>query len=40
MQDTPAALKGSVGAQKVYELDLHSRKRCRALMEQLRRLPG
>jgi ABC-2 type transport system ATP-binding protein len=40
VQDTPAALKGSVGAQKVYELDLHSKEGVGALMERLRRLPG
>ena len=40
VQDTPAALKGSVGAQKVYELDLRSRENLAVLMQQLRRLPG
>ncbi|MEI9977973.1 MAG: ATP-binding cassette domain-containing protein [Edaphobacter sp.] len=40
VQDTPAALKGSVGAQKVYELDLHSKEKVGTLMEQLRRLSG
>ena len=40
VQDTPAALKGSVGAQKVYELDLREEKNVGVLMEQLRHLPG
>ena len=40
VQDTPTALKGSVGAQKVYELDLREEKNVGVLMEQLRHLPG
>ena len=40
VQDTPTALKGSVGAQKLYELDLRSRENIPALIEQLRHLPG
>jgi ABC-2 type transport system ATP-binding protein len=40
VQDTPTALKGSVGAQKLYELDLRSRENIPALIEQLQRLPG
>ncbi len=40
VQDTPAALKGSVGAQKVYELDLGGRGNAGPLTSQLRRLPG
>jgi ABC-2 type transport system ATP-binding protein len=40
VQDTPTALKGSVGAQKLYELDLRSRENISALIEQLQRLPG
>jgi ABC-2 type transport system ATP-binding protein len=40
VQDTPAALKGSVGAQKVYELDLRSQENIPALMQQLQHLPG
>ena len=40
VQDTPAALKGSVGAQKVYELDLRSRENLAGLMQQLQKLPG
>jgi ABC-2 type transport system ATP-binding protein len=40
VQDTPAALKGSVGAQKVYELDLGSRENLAVLMQQLQKLPG
>jgi ABC-2 type transport system ATP-binding protein len=39
VRDTPTALKGSVGAQKVYELDLAGGD-VGALTEQLRRLPG
>ena len=40
VQDTPTALKGSVGAQKLYELDLRSRENIPALIEQLQRLSG
>ena len=40
VQDTPAALKGSVGAQKLYELDLRSRENIPALIDQLQRLSG
>jgi ABC-2 type transport system ATP-binding protein len=40
VQDTPAALKGSVGAQKMYELDLHSKDNSPALMQQLQQLGG
>jgi ABC-2 type transport system ATP-binding protein len=40
VQDAPAALKGSVGAQKVYELDLREDNNVGVLMEQLRLLPG
>ena len=40
VQDTPAALKGSVGAQKLYELDLRSRENIPALMDQLQHLSG
>ncbi len=40
VQDTPTALKGSVGAQKLYELDLRSRENIPALIEQLRHLSG
>ena len=40
VQDTPAALKGSVGAQKLYELDLRSRENLPALIDQLQRLSG
>jgi ABC-2 type transport system ATP-binding protein len=40
VQDTPAALKGSVGAQKVYELDLRSQENMPALIQQLQQLPG
>jgi ABC-2 type transport system ATP-binding protein len=40
VQDTPAALKGSVGAQKVYELDLRSQENMAALVQQLQQLLG
>ena len=40
VQDTPAALKGSVGAQRVYELDLRSHDNVPSLVEQLQKLPG
>lgn len=40
VEDTPAALKGSVGAQKVYELDLRSHQNLPLLVEQLQKLPG
>jgi ABC-2 type transport system ATP-binding protein len=40
VQDTPTALRGSVGAQKLYELDLRSRENIPALVEQLQRLSG
>jgi ABC-2 type transport system ATP-binding protein len=40
VQDTPTALKGSVGAQKVYELDLRSQENIPALVQTLQKLPG
>jgi ABC-2 type transport system ATP-binding protein len=40
VQDTPTALKGSIGAQKLYELDLRSLDNLPALIERLQRLPG
>ena len=40
VEDTPATLKGSVGAQKVYELDLRSHENISALVGQLQKLPG
>jgi ABC-2 type transport system ATP-binding protein len=40
VQDTPAALKGSVGAQRLYELDLRSPENIPALVQQLQQLPG
>jgi ABC-2 type transport system ATP-binding protein len=40
VEDTPAALKGSVGAQKVYALDLSNHDHTAALLEQLKRMPG
>jgi ABC-2 type transport system ATP-binding protein len=40
VEDTPAALKGSVGAQKVYALDLASHDRTAALVGQLQQIHG
>jgi ABC-2 type transport system ATP-binding protein len=40
VQDTPAALKGSIGAQKLYELDLRSLENIPALVQQLQHLSG
>jgi ABC-2 type transport system ATP-binding protein len=40
VEDTPAALKGSVGAQKVYSLDLNNRDGAAALVGQLQRMQG
>jgi ABC-2 type transport system ATP-binding protein len=40
VQDTPNALKGSVGAQKVYELFLRSHENIPALIQQLQHLTG
>ena len=40
VQDTPAALKRSVGAQRVYELDLRDRENLRDLTQQLQQLSG
>ena len=40
IQDTPSALKNSVGAQKVYELDLRSQENIPALIRQLQQLSG
>jgi ABC-2 type transport system ATP-binding protein len=40
VQDTPTALKGSVGAQRVYELYLRSQENIPALIQQLQQLPG
>ena len=40
VEDTPASLKSSVGAQKVYELDLRDTARCQALVRPLEQLPG
>jgi ABC-2 type transport system ATP-binding protein len=40
VEDTPAALKGSVGAQKVYALDLASQERTPALVSQLQQMQG
>jgi ABC-2 type transport system ATP-binding protein len=40
VQDTPSALKGSVGAQRVYELDLHNKENIAALIQRLQQLSG
>lgn len=40
VEDTPAALKGSVGAQKVYALDLSNHEGAPALAEQIRLMYG
>jgi ABC-2 type transport system ATP-binding protein len=40
VEDTPTALKGSVGAQKVYALDLASNDRSASLVGQLQTIPG
>jgi ABC-2 type transport system ATP-binding protein len=40
VQDTPTALKGSVGAQKVYELYLRSHENIPTLIQQLQKLTG
>lgn len=40
VEDTPAALKGSVRAQKVYELDLRSHDNLAELKSQLEKMPG
>src|SRR6202044_854126 len=40
VQDPPTALKGSVGAQKVYELFLRSHENIPALIQQLQQLSG
>jgi ABC-2 type transport system ATP-binding protein len=40
VQDTPAALKGSIGAQRVYELDLRSHDNISTLVQQIQTLPG
>jgi ABC-2 type transport system ATP-binding protein len=40
VEDTPAALKSSVGAQKVYALDLSNRDGTAALTEQLKHMQG
>ena len=40
VEDTPAALKGSIGAQRVYDLDLRSQDNVTTLVQQLQRLPG
>ena len=40
VQDTPSALKGSVGAQKVYELYLRSHDNIPTLLQQLQQLAG
>ena len=40
VEDTPAALKNSVGAQRVYELDLRSQRNVPTLIQRLQRLPA
>ncbi|HEY6374059.1 MAG TPA: ATP-binding cassette domain-containing protein [Edaphobacter sp.] len=40
VEDTPAALKNSVGAQRVYELDLRSHQNVSLLVQQLQQLSG
>jgi ABC-2 type transport system ATP-binding protein len=40
VEDTPAALKSSLGAQKVYELKMRSPERANELMASLQQLPG
>lgn len=40
VEDTPAALKGSVGAQKVYVLDLADHERATQLAEEIRQMYG
>lgn len=40
VEDTPAVLKGSVGAQKVYELDLRRHENLLLLVQQVQKLPG
>lgn len=40
VEDTPTALKGTVGAQRVYELDLRTQQDVHRLMSELERRPG
>jgi len=40
VEDTPAALKSSVGAQKVYALDLSDHEDTATLIEQLKKMQG
>src|SRR5215472_1363653 len=40
VEDTPTALKSSVGAQRVYELDLRTQEDVPQLVEQIERKPG
>lgn len=40
VEDTPAALKGSVGVQRVYELDLRTHESLPVLVNELERQPG
>lgn len=40
VEDTPSALKASIGAQRVYQLDLRSSSEVAALVDQLKLLPG
>jgi ABC-2 type transport system ATP-binding protein len=40
VEDTPAALKASIGAEKIYELDLRSHDNLPLLIAALEKLPG
>jgi ABC-2 type transport system ATP-binding protein len=40
VEDTPAALKASIGAQKIYDLDLRSHENLSTLITALEKLPG
>jgi len=40
VEDTPAALKASIGAQRVYQLDLKDRSNCAGVVETLKQLGG
>jgi ABC-2 type transport system ATP-binding protein len=40
VEDTPSALKNSVGAQRVYELDLRSQENVPKLVQELKQKPG
>jgi ABC-2 type transport system ATP-binding protein len=40
VEDTPAALKASIGAQKIFELELHNREDAAPLLDALKKLTG